>query len=636
MQNKQDIALSLSMEHKLKAEMAARSVAFEAYAHLREYGELQGDMGSLLEEDVETRVELVETVPTAHRGKMRLLRARATSGPFSSYLTLHLLPTQLSSSEDGSKVVLLPRSEQSTLAIYSDFQLTDLGQTYPSTMVASGGPAFTVTSSGQQTRPSFQGTIPVFGEAGTLEGVGPLLLLLPETSNGEQTALQWLQFKDNAFEWQTIPAPGNLAGQPASGPGTTPQLSYEMEASSSGWSHLSALSADGELRTWNWSDSSPPTTTLEEIQGSLAGSTPSQASPVTAYTTGSVQHFYLTRGAIAATGDTVYSHAWHYLYLPYRGSVPDPATPLHGAQVVRWPCVLKYSTSGSRWEVAWNPLRDDGSVASSVQPDPTSLWVDSQGVAYGLSSSEPRRLLTLSRGGDVDESSYTMPPGQVFFYQDQPHVVLSESRRLINAATGAAIAFASLPDRIPGQTGDMVFIPQGETVEEPGTNDLSPEGAFEITSLAAHTVMPDYLLNYSFGAAKPVVDGKDLYMNLNVGAEEVQPMTPVFDTDYVNKNRPQGGEVLARYDGGQWHILPQGLRTFLERKRLRPPSGSTMPTEGANAASSRLIPAETDLQTLPGWDNAVVATYPGLPKAVSRYAIVSITTDPFEMSPDAP
>ena len=39
--NRQDIALSLSMEHKLKAQSEARSMAMEAYANLKEFGELR-------------------------------------------------------------------------------------------------------------------------------------------------------------------------------------------------------------------------------------------------------------------------------------------------------------------------------------------------------------------------------------------------------------------------------------------------------------------------------------------------------------------------------------------------------------------------------------------------------------------
>lgn len=642
MQNKQDIALSLSMEHKLKAEMAARSVAFEAYGHLRDYGELRRTPGSLIDDDVTTKVELVETLPAEHRGKMLQVRARATSGSFSSYLTLHLLPTELSSTKDGRKVILLPRSEQTTLAVYGDFLITDLGQTFPMNLKASGGPAFTTSPVAEASRPSFEGSIPIFSDTDDIAGMGPLRLLLPGLPAGEETALQWLEYKSNTFEWKSIAAPGSLGkAQPASSAGDTPTLAYEMEAAGP-WTDLSALGDDGELKTWSWQDNEPPTSSMKEVADSLAQSAPSNPSPVgPSYSPGLVQHYYVTRGAIAANGDDVYSHGWHYLYMPYRGSKPEEVTPLHGSRVVRWPCVLRYSSRTGIWEPAWNPLRDSGSVASPTLPDPNSLWVDTQGIIYSLSTSEPRRLLTLSANGDVKASDREVPAGEVFLYQDQPHILSTEPRRLVRLSDEAAITFSSLPSGIPGQQGPMLLIPQGESLEidEAGTNDISPEGAFVIEGIKEQTVVPDYLLGYNVGTGRPFTDGKDLYMPIEVVVEGVDSLHEVFDQEFVKKNRPLGGQVLARYDGLQWHILPHGLRTYLERQRLRP-ENSTNPLSdrlpGEDAQTPQVNLGGADLETLPGAENAVIATYEGLPTAMPRYAVISITTDPFDMAPDAP
>lgn len=628
--NKQDIALSLSMEHKLKAEIAARSVAFEAYGHLREHGKLSGALGLRLEKDVTTRVELVELPATERRGKLLDIRARGTSGPFSSYYTLRLQPTELTSAQDSTgKVMFLPP----TFAVYGNFQLVELDESLPTALFANEGPAFTVSTVENGTRPVFQDTLPVFSEAGELEGVGPLVILGPPPTSNTETALQWLEYEGGAFQWQPIPPPDSLSKSPAGG--ASPTLIYEMAAGAN-WTHSSAHGEGAELLGWSWVDTEPPTSSVEEIQGTLTPGLPVAASPLVSFQSGSNQQFFSTRGAIAAQGADVYSHGWHYLYQPYRGGVPSEASPLTGSLLIRWPCVLRYSTKEKGWTVAWTPLRDDGSVKTSRTPDPGSLWVTSAGEVYSLTSSGDKRLMLLKAGGDVEVKDSPIPEGQLFFYRDQPWVLTAEPSRLLNLENQSTIDFHTLPSGVPGYHGTMLDIPQFQSLsaDQVGTNDLSPAGAMTIEGYKTLTVLPDYLIGYSFADAKPVVCGNDLFLRLDVSVEGVDSPHELYDEKYIEEQGPRGGPVLARYDGERWHVLPNGLRAFLERERQQklntdiPPSATLEESDGEEKLE--LEPGDT-LEAPPGMDNAVVATYSGLPALIPRYSVISVCTDPFPM-----
>ena len=61
--NRQDIALSLSMEHKLKAQSAARTAAYEAFYRLRRHSDLEGFQQGTLPSGAEYDIQLVKREP---------------------------------------------------------------------------------------------------------------------------------------------------------------------------------------------------------------------------------------------------------------------------------------------------------------------------------------------------------------------------------------------------------------------------------------------------------------------------------------------------------------------------------------------------------------------------------------------
>ena len=94
------------------------------------------------------------------------------------------------------------------------------------------------------------------------------------------------------------------------------------------------------------------------------------------------------------------------------------------------------------------------------------------------------------------------------------------------------------------------------------------------------------------------MDGKDLWANVEV---EVVGNEPTHRRVYEKRAFvPVKRRCLGRYDGERWHILPHGLRAGLRSDSTNSP--------GVSVAS---------------------VVYEGLPDPVSRYAIVSVDTNPF-------
>ena len=102
------------------------------------------------------------------------------------------------------------------------------------------------------------------------------------------------------------------------------------------------------------------------------------------------------------------------------------------------------------------------------------------------------------------------------------------------------------------------------------------------------------------GTSGLAASGEDLYANLQISCDRVEPETDHFG-DFELGTLP--ASVLARYDGKRWHILPNGLLAALGQ------SSSSLASPG---------------------DNILCATYGGLPERGNRYSVISISSDPFE------
>ncbi|MCA9779888.1 MAG: hypothetical protein KC800_24335 [Candidatus Eremiobacteraeota bacterium] len=636
--NRQDISLSLSMEHKLKAQSAAKSAAYEAFYRLRRHGDLEGFQQGTLSSGAEYDIQLVTLEPLAKRGKVLLVRARGKSGPVTSYLTLHLLDTRIAgvSNENDSRVLLFPsaaaaptaeggeteptetESETTGQALFGDFEVTEGGPGLVAGVKANEGPVFY----GEETtvEPAAFLDYPAVYGGPFLRTWGPVAVVAPEypTQTGYRaTRLRHLEYDGKEFDWELIDAPEELGDEPPEGVTDV----YRMAApDNSLWTNGSVLAKnvwtgiefESRIVSFNWTVEEPPARDKSDLDPEVEppATNPEPVGNLIDWGMGGarkVQQQFQTRGAIYAVKQSVYSHGWHQLYQPHDGSFPFPPGFLDGSTLTRWPCILKY-TIDKGWEKAWTGLKEDGSVESEIRPDPTVLAVTSTGVIYTVTEPEEkkqRRLVTIN--GRSIKVGDPVPDGQLIVYEDRPYLVPLDTTQppLINLLSDDdSIDFESLPQFLPELYGEVVDVTGTEMLI------LGMEGGYQGEPLdsskrLSYTAMPRYEFRYTLDPTSQIaVDGPDLWAMVRIELEE---MEPTYEKGYVEgpfpvdkKTKIGKRTALARYDGERWHIMPAGLRATLKSQSLSAPGAGV-----------------------------VAAIYPGLPKQVSRYSIISVDTNPF-------
>lgn len=628
-QNRQDVALSLSMEHKLKAQSEARSLAMEVYGQLRELGRVEIPSERESETGVKSRFQLLSLPPQEDRGKVIAVRVRSTSGPVSAYYTLRLLETEMVSPESGDPVLFFPGGGGQIGIVYGDFTLRTDELDVSGQTIARDGPLMNAKEAATDP-PAFVGYVPVFPETGsTLKAFGPVLTVGP-SSPGQGTTLRWLKASGEDLSWENIPFPGYLQEE---GPNYEMELTVVPVNGSGDWSNISLNGIGDQFRSYSWFDPEPSTARVDEAQSLTPGET-NLASPLVDWSAAgsqSNQEFFATRGAIAAQGNTLYSHGWHYLFRPYSGRLADPVTALDGPQITRWPCVLKYDVTGETWSKAWSPLDSTGDVKSSIRPDPNVLLVNSGGQLYSTTIGQPRKLIQLMSSGGVVVGE-EVPVGDLFLYQDRPHRVNS-SGLIEDVESSTVLGFSSLPDRLPEVYGPLLEIPQGDSmgIDEVGVIDLSPEGAMEFTGTRLTTVSPEVLFAYRVtDGAKPALIGKDLLISVDVEVTLGGTGYPLWNSEFVAEQMPKSATALARYDGTRWHVLPNGLRGLVEQHRHQGGGSEEGGTADYNSADSDALGSDTSAPT--GASRVLVGNYPNLTQQLNRYAIISIDTNQFEFN----
>lgn len=640
--NRQDIALSLAMEHKMKAEAAARSGAMRVYTNLRAFDQPLAAMHGTVDSGAAWKAQLLELPSEGDRGPVVLLQCRGTSGPLSSYYTMHLLKTELGAQlpdDRGRMLGFLSRStggggsveseeagssgeETSAPAaasgggaplsangkvLYGDFELKeiDLGLDGTAEKFASyQGPLFASGPLGTPGSPlGVNAYLPVFSPLGaTPMAYGPLILTAPAPS--VEHGLSVMTYQSEQFQWEAIPFP---EPEPVD-LDPPPRGVLELEAPPvGGWNTLAAKAIGDSGTTARWRDSKPGTADPSEALDLAAGSPfEIDSSGLIEWSTAAKtpnQRGYVLQGAIAAHGQIVYSFGWEYLYRHYNGPfMPAPIPPIVGNTMTRWPCVRSYDLADKKWSTVWSSLQDNGDVKSDLVPDSGVLLVNSDGLCYSRTTSQPPRLLELQRGGGVTLGE-TIPGNVMFMYRNQPHAVSSDPSEpgIINLISRERFNFDSLPHRIPEIYGPVVAAMSNETPDD-GLSELeiSSLGPDSSETPEVRTVRCEYNLSYQVDPGGSIAsDGDDLYVDLLVRVEKKEPTYEFFGNFAF-----EGGQrsVLARYDGERWHILPHGLMAAL--------------INGLSGPGGEMF----------------CAHYSGLPKAKSRYTVVSIDTDPFELS----
>ena len=635
--NRQDIALSLTMEHKMKGEAAARSGAMRVYASLRTLGLPPAALEGTLDNGTTWKCELVELPAEGDRGPLVLLHCRGTSGPLSSYYTLHLLKTDLGQElSDGTTRMLTflqggsaggttsPTEEgedsaaETTTAgttgtisskakvLYPDFALKSIDlklEEQAEHAAAYQGPLFMSSKATTIGSPlQVIAFVPVFSlTTGALKAYGPVALNMPTPAT--ENVLSVMELEGDQFVWKQIPFP---IPEPEV-PDPPPIVALDIEAPGlATWNTLSVRTINETGTINRWRDPQPSTSSdLEALELSYGQQFAIGLSQTIDWGSAKVtkpKRGYSLRGAIAANGENVYSFAWEYLYKHYGGMMagsPIPAT--LGSTITRWPCVRKYNIGSKKWSTAWSGLRDNGDVFDTEVPGIEALVVNNDGVCWGLTNGTPKRLLRMDPSGPVDLGP-EVPSGKLFLYQDQPHTVSTDPKEpgLKNLISNALINFDSLPSRLPEISGPIVI----EVANEEMGNGLAQLDISQLDDKPSdtpelRTVRPQYDITYQIDPASSVAtDGESLYTNLIVTVTKKDPSYEQFGNFDTRGN---GATVFARYDGQRWHILPHGLMGVLTSTNVSTPGTGIYCTH-----------------------------YNGTNKAKSRYTVVSIDTDPFE------
>jgi hypothetical protein len=638
--NRQDIALSLAMEHKMKAEAAARSGAMSVYAALRAFDKPPEQLFGELASGASWKVELLELPPEGRRGKVVLVHCRGTSGPLSSYFTLHLQKTELGSgtSVDDGRMLGFPAAGETAAenggeagdgdaeaasdtttpsaeasgsttvsVLYGDFEVKTVDLKLALTAnryAAMEGPLF-VSGRIPQTGSPLQAYayLPVLDPSGAAtQAYGPLIMNAPRPK--EENALSVLSYSGGEFRWDPVPFPKVEVDEH---PNPAPLAAVDLTApDNASWTTLGvrAVASTGSVHSWR--DSKPATSSVDEASDlALSSSFDIDTNSLVDWSSVSTpppNRGYSLRGCIAAYKKTVYSHAWEYLYRSYDGApvAMNPIPEVVGSTLTRWPCIRKYDSEEKQWSTVWSALKDNGDVKSEVLPDPEVLLVTSQGVCYSRTLETPYRLLKLDSGGNASIGK-EIPNGQIFLYQDRPFAVSSEPPGLVDLEGGKDIGFGTLVSRIPEIFGPVVTqMPNEEMGNGLSKLEVSSLDGDDPTTPEMRTVRQQYDLTYSITPGSSVVcDGKDLYTNISIAMTKEQPSYELFG-GFALKDPPRS--ILARYDGERWHILPNGLLAAL--------------TQGIASPGGQMF----------------CAHYDELPSDKSRYSVISIDTDPFEFS----
>lgn len=609
--NRQDIALSLFMEHRIRAGSAARSAALESWARLRAEGAHTVSRFSFPGE-VQARVELHEMEATEANPPMAELRARSTSGPVNSYTTIRMLKSTIATErkekkDEPGRVLYLTDGRSRAQGLYGDFKLVPAKLEFQETdyLTAYQGPLFLSTPVQNSLEPFWVvDHVPVFMPNGTLMAYGPVALTAPKPT--DETRLWVMRLEGEEFKWIDIPSPDTLGFDPHSQDTTEVKGRLPYEGRPSPWTVTSLRAVEDAGTQFIWVDEQPGTGADHEMLQKSRGAGFSVDSDSLTLSYGETRYVknvwgYSLRGAIASYQNKVYSHGWQYLYRRYAGFPKNPPVPDNlGHQITRWPCILAYDLDSKRWEVAWSSLTDGGDVHSKETPNPNILLVSEQGKLYSFTQEGVPRLMQMESGGRVTLGANLTGSGTPVVYKGKPHLLEAEGLR--DLESHELFGFEDLIQELPEISG-LVVQPPAIVISEEG---VGTGGPLSLEATEMRTTRHRHQFTYRIPpGVRPAVDGPDLWVPLVI---EVSREDPSFN--FLGEEPAIGPEgatfrVLARFDGERWQVLPHGIPPLLGGEQ----SGQKLSLD-------------------PEMRNLYCAWYEGLPPQRPRHTVVQIHTNP--------
>lgn len=538
MANRQDILLALSVDHRLRADMAARAGAAVALQTMRTNSNWQEvlDKASGTMESGATWSVRVSTYPdSADTGYIKEIVSTGRSGFLTStYRQLVEETTLHRTSLSGSSPLLFMLTTGGTLAVLdSSFKWTTLGSMprQDAWMAARGGPLFTFAPRGTASAP---GTITDFLPTTDSHGIlqpGTTQVTL-DTSQDEHAL--YLTFDQSTASWRDVPDPGlSLARQ---------------------W----PATIDGDP------NGSPRWQTVT-VQGQQITYTDSEF-------TGPVVEWYGLRGpALAASGSILYCHATHYLYQGFRFQnnvsvqngvlVNNPTR--QSPQLYQEPAVLAFDVASGNWQKIVDlmlvpdphsqPVIDQG-----PRPDTATLGVVDNKV-YAYQSGNPRQVLVGAERSFQTDRLTDGSSGALVGYRE---------RLLVHAANGRGVddlARVALGGLDPYD--EMHFQAGAHQAERWKGTRFEPLLVYPQAEAGLTLEIPNSTAS-TRGAGCVAVLGNDLY---TVGrlrrhytrADGMSYLAP-YDTDaWWTQNQRVEALVLVHYDGAHWQVWPQGIEEAL-------------------------------------------------------------------------
>ncbi|MEW6278560.1 MAG: hypothetical protein AB1758_08070 [Candidatus Eremiobacterota bacterium] len=530
--NRQDIMLSLSVDHRLRAQMAARAGSDVGLATARVKGLPAVDnMALTMESGARYSVD-VRDVAFDQGVRHADILATGTSGFVSSERSLVVERIPFGPELSGSLPLLFGKDAAGNLkSLGPSFKWTELGALprADTWLAAGGGPLCVMAPRGTaDPPPKIYDFVPQMNAEGVLV---PTLQEVQWPESEQPEHLLYMTFEITRLKWVDIPDPGSLDGQ-----SVPPMIDGDPE----GTPRWQTVNAGGTEVTW----------------------TDSQF-------TGQVQEWYgLTGPALTAENGVVYCHANHYLF---KGT-----TFQNQVQVVNGAVVNNPSQTPSKWYKEPAVLAFDLAQMSSEK----ARWVKKVDL---MTVEDPNSDPVIDQGPRPDFGSLAVVVGVVYAYDRNDYRQVLRSTPNLN--WDAAKMTEGVANGLCAYNGSLrTYV--GSRYSDSSTRTVL-EGLDPNTQIRVHTaeIRGDVLQNGGYrqvvldpelileSGLMPGVNGFASYgehlwttAHLRVEAKEPGGMTLV---ELLGSPGPKGKvdyyDTLVHFDGKSWQVWPMGLQPYVAR-----------------------------------------------------------------------
>lgn len=473
-QNRMDLGLGLSVDHRLKADAAARAGLNWALRTMRtepNWNALLQGQGPTLESGATFKVEVRGRSDPSGDPNLLVVSSTGSSGIVSAHhwaIVEEVEKTPEGARGSAQLFTLAWDREDRTIAVPSrlamlgsDFQWYDLGPLPEpdTTLEAAGGPLFLFGPEGSaQEPPSLVDALPLFLPETGQQTLGPRirLELVPPGRR-----LLTLKITNGQGEWVDIPDPGPQLGSwaglteittdalralpvvriwedPSQLPDDRPpwdRRNVFLTGRGDRTSGFEVFSLDSEKGVWNEETGQYESFTTARPWTEVVSHTLEELTldweEITDVPLTYLEWYSLSGQALSARGNKIACQGEHFFYghIPVPNqNWPDLGTPVYESIVYRRPCILEYDLD----KKAWSRPVDLMSVPKKNAPPEIARSPEWKDDFLEIDSKE-RAWVTVKRRSDVelirfdDEDRYTrlgQVPGQsprVIVYRDQPY-----------------------------------------------------------------------------------------------------------------------------------------------------------------------------------------------------------------------